>query len=149
MKKGGNATFELIIVLALVIFGLWSLKKNPTPVAPVVNNQADSVTTGSNASTTLPIATISYAQALQKYKNARIQLDKDCRANPTNSTYKNGADIMLDNRAPVDRIVKVGFSFSIKAWGFKIVKLGSATLPATWYVDCGNSKNVATILIQK
>jgi len=56
---------------------------------------------------------------------------------------------MIDNRAPVARTVKVGSTFPIKAYGFKIVNLSSATLPATWYVDCDSSQNVATILIQK
>jgi hypothetical protein len=55
---------------------------------------------------------------------------------------------MIDNRSEVARTVKVGSSFGIKAWGFEIVKLSSATLPATWYVDCDKSQNVATILIQ-
>lgn len=96
-----------------------------------------------------PAPTISYAGALAKYKNARIQLDKMCQAVPHNVTYKNGANIMIDNRAPIARTVKIGAEFSIKAWGFKIVKISSAKLPATWLIDCDKSQNVATILIQK
>lgn len=93
---------------------------------------------------------ISYAEALVKYKDTRIQLNNLCQATPNNVTFKNGTDIMIDNRSPVARSVKVGSSFSIKAYGFKIVKLSSpATLPTTWLVDCDAAQNVATILIQK
>lgn len=154
MGKGDNPVFVLVVVLALVIYGFWSLKQNPPP-APVVdvNQPADVVESTSgrnvNTNTTAPVAPLSYAQALEKYKNARIQLDKDCQARPSNVTYKNNTSIMIDNRAPVARAVKVGSVFNIKAWGFKVVKLSSATLPVTWYVDCDKSQNVAAILIQR
>ena len=149
MGKDAKLFFELILVLVLVGFGLWALKKNPV-IAPVDNGQTvDSANNGGNDNITVPTATITYAQALQKYKNARIQLDQDCRAIPNNVTYKNNTNIMIDNRASIARTVKVGSSFSIPAYGFQIVKLISPTLPVTWYMDCGSSKNVATILIQK
>ena len=92
---------------------------------------------------------LSYQNALAKYKDVRIQLNANCQADPTQMTFKNGTEIMMDNRSPKDRTVKVGSIYNIKAWGFKIVKLSSATLPATWLVDCDKSQNVATILIQK
>ena len=144
---------ELIVVLALVGFALWSLNKNPAPIVTdntkngqeVIPTEDTSVgSVNANAPTS-----ITYAQALVKYKDARIQLNNICQASPNNVTYKNNTSIMLDNRAPVDRTVKVGFVFNIKAWGFKIIKLSSAKLPATWLVDCDTSQNVATILIQK
>jgi Tfp pilus assembly protein PilX len=95
-----------------------------------------------------PQVTLSYQQALVKYKDARIQLDKTCQASPDKMTFKDGTTIMIDNRAPVARTVKVGSTFSIKAYGFKLVKLTSGTVPTTWYVDCDGSQNVSTILIQ-
>lgn len=151
MEKNTKMIAELVIVLVLVGFGLWTLKNSSAPVA-TDNNQGsvptEDVSAGS-VNANVPTATISYANALLKYKDARIQLDTNCQASPNNVTYKNGANIMIDNRAPVARTVKVGSTFSIKAYGFKIVKLSSATLPATWYVDCDGSQNVATILIQK
>ncbi len=155
-KKSMNLWIALAVVLVVVV-GLiyWSMNiKAPTDVVPVVSdneNPVDStedLTPGSvNAGATA--ATISYANALITYKNARLQLDKTCQASPAKMTFKNGALLMVDNRAPVARTVKVGSVFSIKAYGFKIIKLSSATLPATWLVDCGESQNVATILIQK
>ncbi|TSC78089.1 MAG: hypothetical protein G01um101424_223 [Parcubacteria group bacterium Gr01-1014_24] len=149
MNKGDSPVFILVIVLILVIYGFWLVKKNPVPT--YTNQPTDSVENANDGSVnvTFPATSISYAQALVKYKDARLQLDQECRATPANVTYKNNTNIMIDNRAPISRAVKVGSVFSIKAYGFKIVKLSSLTLPATWYVDCDKSQNVAAILIQK
>lgn len=145
-----NPMFVLVIVLILVIYGWWSLRNSPAPVVTVEPSQtvSDGVETGS-VNATIPATVVSYAQALEKYKDARIQLDQNCQATPNIMTFKNNTNIMIDNRASIARTVKVGSTFSIKGYGFKIVKLSSTTLPATWYVDCDKSQNVATILIQK
>ncbi len=149
-----NIWIGLGAVLVLVLI-FWMVNKNSgeDAVQEVADDteQVESVedTSEGSVNASSPAATLSYQQALVKYKDARIQLDKTCQASPNNATYKNNTSIMIDNRAPVARTVKVGSVFSIKAYGFKIVKLSSATLPATWLVDCGSSQNVATILIQK
>ncbi len=94
---------------------------------------------------------LTYQQALTKYGTARIQLDKNCQATPKASTFKNSANIMLDNRAPSARTIRFGSmgTFTIKAWGFKIVKLSSATLPNAMAVDCDSSQNVTVVTVQK
>ncbi len=116
---------------------------NTPEVTPAEDTSAGSVNAGSGA------ATLSYANALIKYKNARLQIDPVCQASPDKMTFKNGASLMVDNRSSKDRVVKVGSVYNIKAWGFKIVKLSSSTLPTTWLVDCDSSQNVATVTIQK
>ena len=154
MNENQKVFVELIVVLILVGFGFWLLTKDKdsasvvtdtggAEIAPTEDISEGSVNLGSGA------ASISYQNALIKYKDARIQLDQSCRASPSNVTFKNNTSIMIDNRASLARTVKVGFTFSIKPYGFKIVNLSSATLPATWYIDCNGSQNVATILIQK
>ncbi len=154
MEKNHKIFIELVIVLVLVVFGLWSLKQSPAPVVndngavAVTPTPSEDVNQGSvNAGA--PAASIAYQDALVKYKDARLQLDKDCQASPHNMTFKNNAYLMVDNRAPVTRTVHIGSVFPIKAYGFKIVKLSSATLPATWYVDCDKSQNISTLLIEK
>ena len=152
MNKDKKIFVELAIVVILVVVGFWIMGKSST--APVVDKSGAEVTPVEDVSegsvnVGVPAASISYTQALTKYKDARIQLDMDCRANPNNATYKNNSSIMIDNRSDKVRTIKVGTTFSIKAYGFKIVNLSSATLPTTWYVDCDGSQNVATILIQK
>ena len=142
--------FVLVVVLALVIYGWWSLRNSPAPLVTVEQSQTESDGVDIVSTNTTNTATpISYANALVKYKDARIQLDAGCQATPNVVTYKNNTNIMIDNRAAATRTVKVGSVFSVKGYGFKIVRLTSATLPATWYVDCDKFQNVATILIQK
>ena len=94
-------------------------------------------------------ANLKYNDALVLYKDKRIQLDGECRATPSNITFKNGAKVMVDNRSANTRTVKLGSTMSISPWSFKIVTLSSNTLPATWLLDCDGSQNVATVLIQK
>lgn len=159
-----NKLIALVVILVIVASYLIWLNLSSVPILPPNENTdvgilpespagvgdlgIEDTSTGSvNASS--PAVTISYANALIKYKDARIQLNAACQTIPNNMTFKNGTNIMIDNRAPVALTVKVGSVFTIKAYGFKIVKLSSATLPATWLVDCGTSQNVATILIQK
>ncbi len=143
---------ELAVVLILVGFGLWTLNKNPSSPSDSNVNANQTVTedtSSGSVNATNPTASISYQNALVQYKDARIQLDKNCQATPNNMTFKNGTNIMIDNRSEKIRTIKVGSVFSIKPYGFKIVRLSSSTLPATWYVDCDKSQNVATLIIQK
>ena len=152
MGKGDNPVVLLVIVLILVFYAWWSIKQNPDSNSVVDTNQTiNSVknTSNDNVSTKNSTVPLSYAQALTQYKDARIQIDQDCQARPNNVTYKNNTSIMIDNRTNITRTVKVGSIFSVKAYGFKIVKLSSTTLPIIWHVDCDKSQNVATILIQK
>lgn len=152
-KKNTNLLIGLGVALAIIIVVWFVMGK--TPVAKEeVNNTQIAVESTEDLSTpsvrALPgAAPLSYTDALVQYKDARLQLDKDCRADLTNSTFKNNSSIMIDNRSDKPRNVKVGSVFPIKPWGFKIVKLSSSTLPTIWYVDCDNSQNVATISIQR
>ena len=154
MSKDKKIFIELGVVLILVIFGFLLLTKNSAPVVTdnTANNQqvipTEDLSVGS-INVGAPAASIAYADALIKYKDARLQLDVNCQASPDKMTFKNNALMMVDNRAPVARTVHLGAVFPIKAYGFKIVKLSSTTLPVTWKVDCDSSQNVSTILIEK
>ncbi len=165
MENTGNKNVWIAVgVIVLVVGGLiWSMKSSTVVPAgdnsQVVDNgdstpgvdYTNTTTTGSTATSpkTGTAVSIRYANALIKYKDARLQLDKNCQASPDKMTFKNGSYMMVDNRAPVSRTVKLGSVFILPAYGFKIVQLSSATLPATWLVDCDKSQNVATITIQK
>ncbi len=156
MEKNKNLWVSVgIVALVIVLIAWWAMKNPSSSSEDALNNNTEEEvestedTTDGSVNVSAPAATLSYQQALAKYKDARIQLDKTCQAIPNNVTYKNGTSIMLDNRAPVARTVKLGSTFSIKGYGFKIVKLQSATVPTTWQMDCGTSQNVATVLIQK
>ncbi len=96
-------------------------------------------------------ATLSYAKALIAYKNARIQFDPMCQATPGNQTWKNGTNVMLDNRSGNTLALHLGTigNISIKPWGFKIISMSGNPLPATILIDCGTRQNVATVILQK
>ena len=160
-NKNKNLWIWIVVVL-IVVVGLvvWATKSsapvvvdNSTPTAPVDDTALQPGSTEDLSAGRVDVgataATISYTNALIKYKDARLQLDKTCQASPYNMTFKNNSLLMVDNRAPVARTVHLGSVFSIKAYGFKIIKLSSAKLPATWLVDCDKMQNVATILIEK
>jgi len=161
--KNKNLLISLAIVLVVVGFIIWVVISS-TLITPNDNGDNTNVSLPANINENktrtedtsagsihagVSKSSISYADALLKYENARIQLNSDCQAIPNNMTFKNGTSIMIDNRASFAVAVRAGSVFSIKAYGFKILKLSSKTLPATWLVDCGASQNVATILIQK
>ena len=136
----------LVIVLGIIF---WTKNK---AVAPAVNENVVPVTVAPDkgaVSTLDALNNISYAKALIKYKNARLQLEKTCQATPNHMTFKNGAYLMIDNRAGVARTIRVGSLYKIKAYGFRIVRLSVSKVPTTWLVDCDKYQNVATILIQK
>lgn len=145
-----------VIILAGIIY---FATKNTKSVEPVVTQDAISDTTTGpesvqDTTAVVPGAptqpSISYAEALIKYADRRIQLDTQCQAHPINVTYKDNTGIMIDNRSAFTRTVKVGTTFTIKPYGFKIVILPDVYLKSsTLLVDCDKSQNVATILVQE
>lgn len=158
----------LFVVLVIIIIVLVS--KSMSSSSSTSTSEATTTTTSDTALSAVPgtedtssgsvdaasasAATISYQDALVKYADARIQLNDQCQATPSVATYKNGTVIMLDNRAAVSRNIHLGTYFTIKGYGFKLVKLtAGSTLPETLLLDCGTSQaadqNVATITIQK
>jgi hypothetical protein len=151
-----NPMIILVIVLALVAYGLLTNSSNPVPV---VNNNT---TTNPNTTTSItntntnvgdvnvntPLETISYGEALVIYKDFSIQFDTACQANPNNVVYRNGTNIMIDNRSPFTRTIKIGSVYTVEPYGFKIIKISSTFWPVKWIVSCDKSQDVATIIIQ-
>ncbi len=160
-KKKNMWIWTVVVVVVVIALIIWvrhisdsSVMTNNTGVNPV--DQTALTPTSTEDTTTGDInagqaVSISYTDALVKYADARLQLDTNCQAlaSPSNLIFKNNAYLMVDNRAPVARTVHIGSVFSIKAYGFKIIQLSSAKLPATFMVDCGTSQNVATITLEK
>jgi cytoskeletal protein RodZ len=153
-----KSTMWLIVlaVVIVVILLIWSMNKGSAPT-PVSTTTTDNTTTEpastQDVSTVTGItgaASISYTDALVKYADRRIQLDKMCQASPMSVTYKDNTGIMIDNRSAMTRTVKVGTTFTIKPYGFRIVVLPDVILKSkTLLVDCDKSQNVATILVQE
>ncbi len=140
-----------LIVVAIIVFFIFSNKQ--TNNSATNNTATNNTTTKSNTAsknTNNIAASISYSDALVKYADRRIQLDPICQAHPNTVTYKDNTGIMIDNRSAQTRTIKIGTTFTLKPYGFKIVVLPDVYLKSkTILVDCDQSKNVATILIQE
>jgi len=152
IQKWSWIIIAIIIVVAIVLFFVFANKQttNQLTTGNSSTTSLESVQDISAQDTGVAATAISYANALVKYADRRIQLDTTCQAHPNNVTYKDNTGIMIDNRSPQTRTVKVGITFTIKPWGFKIVVLPNVYLASkTLLVDCDGSQNVATILIQE
>ena len=154
-NKNSNVIWGVVILVVVVVFGVWMFTKSGTDsalpeevVTPVAETPSAVVTPSKNGDASV---TLSYEKALATYKDKRIQLGlgTSCKATPDTVTYKNGTSIMIDNRSPNDRTFKLGATYSVKGFGYKIVKLSSDTVPTKWLLDCDKQQNVATVLIQK
>ena len=147
-----------IVVLAIAAWGIYAYNHQ--------NNAADDTSqqvTGKNndivppaATSTAPAENLSashtikeYEAALIKYAKTRIQF-VGCQANPNNVVYKNPVTVMLDNRAKVtDKIVIYGRIYTVAPLDYQLVTLNESVLPAKTLIDCNQSQNVATLLIEK
>lgn len=159
--KDNNKTVWIVLGIIILIIAVMLIVKNKnkdgemnddgqntdvTTVEPSEDVSEGSVTATTPGST--PV-TLSYANALIQYADRRIQINDACQATPTNMTFKTNTNIMIDNRSAQTKVVKIGSTYTVKGYGFKIIKLTAATPPLTLLMDCGAQQNVATILIQK
>ncbi|MFA5714282.1 MAG: hypothetical protein WC998_00895 [Candidatus Paceibacterota bacterium] len=154
MEKNSQIWIWIIVILIIAagIFFFFGNKQEANPITPITQEttEPESVQDVNNQDTIAKVVSLSYADALVQYADRRIQLDKTCQAHPNNVTYKDNTGIMIDNRSPETRTVKVGTTFTIKPYGFKIIVLPDIYLKSkTILVDCDGSQNVATILIQE
>ncbi|OGZ67072.1 MAG: hypothetical protein A3D35_02795 [Candidatus Staskawiczbacteria bacterium RIFCSPHIGHO2_02_FULL_34_9] len=140
------------VVGIIILIALYFIFNNMQ--APETNNETttntESVQDISSGDVGIAATSISYANALVKYSDRRIQLDTNCQAHPNMVNYKDNTGVMIDNRSPETLTVKIGTTFTIKPYGFKIVVLPDVYLASkTIFVDCNGSQNVATIVVQE
>lgn len=142
--------YIVVAVIAILIIVVLAMKKDKeVEEAPVVENTPGEVTAveGVNeAPVASPEKALTYTQAVAKYKGKTIQFTADCQASPDRQVFKKGTSIMLDNRAPKALTVKVGSSYTLGKYAFRIITLNST---GTFLVDCGTSQNVATVIVEK
>lgn len=134
---------------AIVPAGDTAGTENVTEVEPTEDISEGSIKTETVGTATV---TMSYQNALTTYKDARLQFDTTCSMFPSQVTYKVGTVIMLDNRSPEARTIRLGSmgSYSVKGYGFKLVKLSLSGLAVNDIaVDCGARQNAGIIKVQK
>lgn len=91
-----------------------------------------------------------YTRLVTEYKDRRIQFDMRCQAVPSNITYKNGTQVMFDNRSGDARVITIGgVKYNFPGYGYKIITLSSQTLPKNILLSCGAAVNVGQVLLQK
>ncbi len=153
IKTKSNSTMYVvvaIIVILIIVVALSMSKKNKEALeeTPVVENTPGEVTSveGVNeVEPTSPEKALTYTQAAAKYKGKTIQFTADCQASPDRQVFKKGTSIMLDNRAPKPLTVKVGSTYTLGKYGFRIITLNTT---GTFLVDCGTSQNVSTVIVE-
>lgn len=97
-----------------------------------------------------PMPGKSYQSVVETYKDRRIQFDDACRATPNYLTFKNGPEIMFDNRSIGEKIIKLNdISYKIGAYGFIVLQITAPSLPYQIDIDCNQLFNVASINLQK
>ncbi len=151
----------IIVVIGIIILVVHA-KKTAAPYADTSTNTSDTsaleasedISTGSvhaSATGAAVASALSYEAALKLYASARIQFGEMCNGISSAQTWKNGMDVMLDNRSAQPRTIHLGIlgNVSIKAWGFKIVKLYVPTPPTVINVDCDGQQNTVQISLQK
>ncbi len=147
----------LVVVVLIVVAGYWLMNKDrswapetayPTPTpssgpaakAPVKKPGTTAVPAGSAKS---------YTELVKEYGGNRIQFDQYCQAVPTDTTFKSGSSVMLDNRSGDARYVKVGDeSHYLSGYGYKLITISSSSLPKEIWLSCGSAVNVGKILLQ-
>ncbi len=155
----------LLIIVVIVVIGWFAMSSFNTPADTISTETVSETATSTNTvtkvttpvkKTVAPVASqpvsMSYQKALEIYKdNKRIQISGAdfCQASPNNVMYKNGTSIMIDNRSSQTRTIKIDGTYTIEGYGFRIIKLSSGTLPATFLMDCNKQQNIAKILLQK
>lgn len=160
--KNNNKIIWIILAVIVIVLVIILVKKSPsgddmmgdtTNGSDTALEASEDVSEGSvNAPTSgsSPAVTIAYAEALVKYKDRRIQFNDACAATPNTVTYKDNTGIMLDNRSAQSRTIKVGTTYTVKGYGFKIITLPDIYLKSsTLLVDCDKQQNVATVLVQE
>jgi hypothetical protein len=148
-----------VAILAFIITSFTgSTKSNTLPEEIIQTTQATNSkpvevkktsTTKTKTETTPKEKELTYAEALEVYKDKRIQLDSKCQAFPSQVTYKNDTKVMLDNRSAAKRSINFGSTFSLDGYGFKIVTLKSTVVPSMILLSCDQQPNVGSVLLQK
>lgn len=156
----GNKIFW--IVLAVVIVGIIIFLNSKQSVAPTnpsndnTNTTTNTAPTGNTAkpatkpANTQNTITTSYQEMVKKYEGRRIQFNEWCQATPSSQTYKNGTQIMFDNRGSKATTLTIdGVAYPTSAYTYRLITLSSKTLPHTVIVNCGAQNNVAQLTLQQ
>lgn len=149
----------IIVAIIIIAIGAWWMKGGSVPGVPLYDATAtpssaaqaskSPVAIAKKTATPAPTQTSTYTQLVTQFGSNRIQFDANCRATPSTVSFKNGTQILLDNRANQSRTISVGgTNYYLGAYGYQVITLSSSTLPKKLDVSCNNQINAATINLQ-
>lgn len=144
----------VIVVAALVVWGLWSfggkgLFQPGTVTESELTPLSTPVPAAGQESVFTPSQIQNYSDMVMQFGEKRIQFDERCQMTPADVTFKNGTTIMLDNRSGTAKTIRIGGQiYSFQPYGYRILTLSSPTLPNSLTISCDNSPNVGRILLQ-
>lgn len=149
---------SLIVVAVIVVLVLSNNKKNeaivvdivtpvvedtsgtnPDGVGSIADPEKEGLSVGSNAG--------KYADIVLKYEDRTLEFNKECAVIRNSYTFKQGTDVLLDNRDTTPAKIVVGSrTFILKPQSYKVIDLGSTGI---YKVDCNDRLNVVTVNVQK
>lgn len=161
-KSGSYVVVAIIVILIILILTMSKKDKDvmqeETPVVnnmeqPVVNTPTPtgSTTTGTGIDPQREGISTSnagvYANLMLKYKDRMVQFNKECAVVSNKVGFKQGTDILLDNRdnTPV-KIVIGSRTFYLPGYGYKVIDLPTV---GSFQLDCNSRLNVVTVTVQK
>lgn len=144
----------VVVLSVVVLISAFIWEQNQESINPQIYLKSSlaptSTTTATKPKPSQPTApSLTYAKAVETYVNRRIQFDEQCTATPNPAMLRNGKEVMLDNRSAKGRSISIaGTSYYLSGYGFKIISLYRAKLPATLMINCGTGVNNGTITLQ-
>lgn len=148
----------IVIVVVLALVALWWFRQggsgqyvwpstSSSPVPTVTATTKAAVAKPKATATATPTA--SYSQLVLQFGSNRIQFDNNCRVQPSNVVFKNGTQIMLDNRSSQTQSFTIGgTAYTLPGYGYQIITLSQPSVPKNLTINCGSSVNVGTIQLQ-
>ncbi len=151
----GNKIFWVIIAI-IIVGGIVFLNSRQTTVPPVTNTNTNTppseVTNQPETKPITPVKTIttSYQEMVKKFEGKRIQINDACQATPSSQTFKNGTQVMFDNRgAKAIKLTVDGVSYPTSAYTYRLITLTSKTLPHSVIINCNGQNNIAQFNLQQ
>jgi hypothetical protein len=158
--KSKSSMYVMVgLVAVLVVVGLWLSNKKSVEEVPVVtpventpstpnpSSSAGSVSDPDKEGTSVGSGAGKYATLMLTYKGRMIQFNKECAVITNKQGFKQGTDILLDNRdnTPV-KIVIGSRTFNLPGYGYKVIDLPTI---GSFQLDCNQRLNVVTVTVQK
>jgi len=149
-----------VIIAAAVILVVWAFNSGVFN-GEVIMESPQTVSEGNGPEAGVPVISgpgqgsftqtqiQNYSALVNQYGDKRVQFDEGCQMRPSDVSFKSGTAVMLDNRSPSQRTIKVGNqSYYFQPYGYKILTLSSAALPASLKISCDATPDVGNILLQ-